>query len=224
VNEGNMGMSNVSSDEESRLIEKLRKIETLFARTTNPGERQAAESALERIRRRLDELEQTEQPVEFRFSLPDGWSKSLLVALLRRYGLKPYRYAGQRRTTVRAKVAASFVDEVLWPEFQELNTTLCSHLDSVTRRIIQQAVHSVDTDIEERPGREPMASQGEKQDFSVEHQNASCLLAFAEGSRMKLMRSRDSRTEGPFWAEAAYADSIFRSALGDQAASRAALL
>jgi len=173
VNEGNMGMSNVSSDEESRLIEKLRKIETLFARTTNPGERQAAESALERIRRRLDELEQTEQPVEFRFSLPDGWSKSLLVALLRRYGLKPYRYAGQRRTTVRAKVAASFVDEVLWPEFQELNTTLCSHLDSVTRRIIQQAVHSVDTDIEERPGREPMASQGEKQDFSVEHQNAS---------------------------------------------------
>ena len=57
VNEGNMGMSNVSSDEESRLIEKLRKIETLFARTTNPGERQAAESALERIRRRLNELE-----------------------------------------------------------------------------------------------------------------------------------------------------------------------
>ena len=155
-----MGMSNVSSDEESRLIEKLRKIETLFARTTNPGERQAAESALERIRRRLDELEQTEQPVEFRFSLPDGWSKSLLVALLRRYGLKPYRYAGQRRTTVRAKVAASFVDEVLWPEFQELNTTLCSHLDSVTRRIIQQAVHSVDTDIEERPGREPLTSSG----------------------------------------------------------------
>ena len=40
---------------------------------------------------------------------------------------------------------------------------------------------------------------------------------------MKLMRSRDSRTEGPFWAEAAYADSIFRSALGDQAAARAAL-
>src|SRR5437870_11936272 len=101
VNGGVARMWNVSSDEESRLIEKLRKIETLFARTTNPGERQAAESALERIRRRLDELEQTEQPVEFRFSLQDGWSKSLLVALLRRSGLKLYRYAGQRRTTER---------------------------------------------------------------------------------------------------------------------------
>src|SRR6266516_468817 len=65
VNEGNMGMSNVSSDEESRLIEKLRKIETLFERTTNPGERQAAESALERIRRRLAELEKTERLLSF---------------------------------------------------------------------------------------------------------------------------------------------------------------
>src|SRR5438094_10596838 len=103
VNEGNMGMSNVSSDEESRLIEKLRKIEILFARTTNPGERQAAESALERIRQRLTELEKAERPVEFRFSLVDGWSKSLFIALLRRYGLKPYRYTGQRRTTVMVK-------------------------------------------------------------------------------------------------------------------------
>ena len=42
-----MRMRNISSDEESCLIEKLRKIETLFARTTNPGERQAAESLQE---------------------------------------------------------------------------------------------------------------------------------------------------------------------------------
>src|SRR5207249_2832452 len=38
-----------------------------------------------------------------------------------------------------------------------------------------QAVHSVDTDIEERPGREPMASQGEKQE-SI--RMLQCLLAF----------------------------------------------
>lgn len=138
-----------NSDEERRLIEKLRKIETLFARTTNPGERQAAGSALERIRRRLVQLEEAEPTVEFRFSLPDGWSKSLFIALLRRYGLKPYRYASQRRTTVMVKVASSFVDEVLWPEFQEVNATLRSHLDAVTTRIIQQAIHGGGEDIEE---------------------------------------------------------------------------
>jgi hypothetical protein len=38
--------------------------------------------------------------VEFRFSLADQWSRHLLVALLRRYGIKPYRYSRQRRTTV----------------------------------------------------------------------------------------------------------------------------
>jgi len=149
---------NASADEETRLIEKLRKIETLFALTTNSGERQAAESALERIRRRLAQLEQAETAIEYRFSLPDGWSKSLFIALLRRYGLKPYRYNGQRRTTVMVKVAASFVDEVLWPQFQEVNRTLCAHLDSVTTRIIHQAIHGGDVNVEERPAPETTAA------------------------------------------------------------------
>jgi hypothetical protein len=151
-------MRNVDLDEERRLIERLRKVEALYARATSPGERQAAESAAERIRRRLNELERVEQPVEFRFSLPDGWSRSLFIALLCRYGLKPYRYAGQRRTTVEVKVAASFVDEVLWPEFLELNATLRSHLDSVTNRIIQQAIHG-DVGTEQRPGQEPATTE-----------------------------------------------------------------
>ena len=159
INTKGTGMRNVHLDEEVRLIERLRKVEALFARTTFPGERRAAESALERIRSRLEELEKVERPVEFRFSLPDGWSKSLFVALLCRYGLKPYRYAGQRRTTVMVNVAASFVDDVLWPEFCELNETLRSHLDSVTNRIIQQAIHSGDMHVEEQRGQEPTPAE-----------------------------------------------------------------
>src|SRR5215831_17119873 len=72
-----LSMRNGELDEEIHLIERLRKVEVLFARSTYPGERQAAESALERIRQRLADLQKVEQPVEFRFSLPDGWSKSL---------------------------------------------------------------------------------------------------------------------------------------------------
>lgn len=147
----------MSTAEEARLVEKLRKIELLFARTDVAGERAAAESALERIRERLDQLEQTEPPVEFRFSLPDAWSKSLFLALLRRYGLEPYRYRGQRRTTVMVRVTRTFADQVLWPEFRELDATLREHLDSVTRRIIATAIHGDARDAEERPGEEPRA-------------------------------------------------------------------
>ena len=147
----------MNESEEARLVEKLRKIERLFARTDVAGERAAAESALERIRERLDQLERTEPPVEFRFSLPDAWSKSLFLALLRRYGLAPYRYRGQRRTTVMVRVTRTFADQVLWPEFRELDATLREHLDSVTRRIIATAIHGDVRDAEERPGQEPRA-------------------------------------------------------------------
>lgn len=141
--------------DEARLVEKLRKIEALFARATSAGERAAAENARDRIRRRLEQLEKSERAIEFRFSLPDAWSKSLFIALLRRYGIEPYRYSGQRRTTVMARVTRTFAEEVLWPEYQQLNATLREHLESVTRRVIARAIHGDPTDARERPGREP---------------------------------------------------------------------
>lgn len=149
-------------DDEARLIEKLRKIEALFARTDVAGERSAAESAAERIRGRLRQLEKAEKAIEFRFSFPDDWSRSLFIALLRRYGVEPFRYRGQRRTTLMARVTKTFVNEVLWPEFRELNATLREHLDSVTRRVIHRAIHGDVTEAEERsePAPPPGTGQG----------------------------------------------------------------
>ncbi len=40
----------------------------------------------------------------------DMWSRKVFVALLRRYGIRPYRYKRQRYTTVMAKVSKKFVD------------------------------------------------------------------------------------------------------------------
>jgi hypothetical protein len=137
------------NDEEERLIDKLRKIEALFARATSPGERHAAASARERIRERLRHLEKTERAVEVRFTLPDEWSHRLFVALLRRYGVEPYRYPGQRRTTVMARVTPS-AREVLWPEFLALHQTLRAHLDAVTRRVVASALQADASDAVER--------------------------------------------------------------------------
>lgn len=142
----------MSPDSEERLIEKLRKIDALFCGATTNGERMAAASARERIRQRLDTLEDSERVEEYQFSMPDGWSRALFVALLRRHGLNPYRYRRQRRTTVMVQVLPSFVDEVLWPEFQELNRTLRAHLDAVTERVVREAIHGDASDLEERAG------------------------------------------------------------------------
>ena len=136
--------------EEDRLIDKLQKIEALFARPGTEGERIAAGNALQRIRARLKQLELSEPATEHRFSLPDAWSRALLIALLRRYDLQPYRYRGQRRTTVMAKVTRRFVEETLWPEFLQLNATLRGYLDEVTQRVITEAIWSDAADAEER--------------------------------------------------------------------------
>ena len=126
---------------EAQLREKLRKIEALFAGAGTVGERIAAEAALERVRARLAELERRDQPIEMQFSLPDQWARRLFLALCRRYGLKPYRLHRQRLTTVMLRVPKGFVDQVLWPEFQELNAALMHYLNDVTTRVIRDEVH-----------------------------------------------------------------------------------
>src|SRR5882757_4750485 len=85
--------------EESKLLERLRLIEALHAGATSTGEKVAAAEARKRIQARLASIAQEDPPIEFRFSLVDGWSRKLFAALCRRYDVKPYRYRGQRRTT-----------------------------------------------------------------------------------------------------------------------------
>lgn len=138
--------------QESELLEKLRKIERLYAGAATPGEKEAAAEAISRIRQRLGDMSRAEQPIEYRFTLMDGWSKKLFLALLRRYELRPYRYARQRRNTVMVKVPRSFVNETLWPEFLELGEVLKSYLEDVTQRVIAQAIHEDSGDEEVLPG------------------------------------------------------------------------
>ena len=126
---------------EAQLRDKLRKIEALFAGAKTPGERVAAEAALERVKTRLADLERQNPPIVMQFSLPDQWSRRLFLALCRRYGLDPYRLHRQRLSTVMLRAPAVFVDQVLWPEFQELSAALTQYLDEVTTRVIREEVH-----------------------------------------------------------------------------------
>jgi hypothetical protein len=127
---------------EQDLLDKLSKIERLYAGAATPGEKEAAADAIARIKRRLGETAKVDRPIEYKFTLSDGWSKKLFTALLRRYSLRPYRYARQRRNTVMVRVPRSFVDETLWPEFLELSGVLQTYLDEVTERVIAQAIHA----------------------------------------------------------------------------------
>ncbi len=94
---------------EDKLIDKLRRIEALFAGAKTNGERDAADRARQRIQERLKNIQRADPPVEHKFRLNDIWQRQVFVALLRRYGIRPYRYSGQRHTTVMARVPRRFV-------------------------------------------------------------------------------------------------------------------
>jgi hypothetical protein len=140
---------------EALLRDKLRKIEALFAGAGTPGERLAAEAALERVRARLAEFDRQDPAIEMQFSLVDQWSRLLFVALCRRYGIRPYRYPRQRHTTVMVRAPRRFVEQVLWREFADLDADLQAYLHEVTQTLIREAVHKDTSDAVEIAGALP---------------------------------------------------------------------
>jgi hypothetical protein len=138
-------------NDEAALRDKLRKIEALFSGAGTAGEKAAAGVAADRIRARLRQEEKREKPVEMRFSLPDPWSRQMFIALCRRYGLRPYRYPRMRQQSVILRAPQSFLDKVLWPEFQEINAALAEYLAQVTDKVIREAVYKDTGDADEVP-------------------------------------------------------------------------
>ncbi len=134
---------------EETLRAKLRKIETLFAGAATPGEKAAASAAGDRIRARLRQAQGTEKAIEMKFSIADGWSRQLFIALCRRYGLRPFRYRRMHRQTIIVKAPKSFIERVLWPEFEELNAALTAYLAEITERVIKEEVYGDIGDVEE---------------------------------------------------------------------------
>ena len=137
---------------EQQLREKLRKISALFHGATTAGERDAAAAAMQRVKNGLETKLKAEQLIEFKFSLPDRWQRRLFSALCRRHGLEPYRYKRQRYTTVIVRVSRSFVDQTLWPEYQELRAALNDYLNDATERIIREEVYRDAGEASERVG------------------------------------------------------------------------
>jgi len=134
---------------EQILRDKLRKIEALFAGAATAGEKAAAGAAAERIRERLGQAAAEEKSIEMKFSIPDVWSRQLFIALCRRYGLRPFRHPRMHRQTIMIKAPKSFIEQVLWSEFQELNAALVAYLSEITEKIIREEVHGETGEAEE---------------------------------------------------------------------------
>jgi hypothetical protein len=134
---------------EQALREKLRKIEALFAGAVTEGERMAAGAAADRIRERLDRTAGKEKEIEVKLSISDVWSRQLFVALCRRYGLSPFRYRRMHRQTIIIRAPKSFVEQVLWPEFEELSAALTAYLSEITETVIREEVHGETGEAEE---------------------------------------------------------------------------
>ena len=134
---------------EQALREKLRKIEALFAGAATEGERVAAGAAAERIRDRLGQAAGKEKEIEVKFSISDVWSRQLFVALCRRYGLRPFRYRRMHRQTIIIRAPKSFIEQVLWPEFEELSAALTAYLSEITEKVIRDEVHGETGEAEE---------------------------------------------------------------------------
>lgn len=141
---------------EAGALETLRLVEALLAGATTEGERAAAARARERLLEKLHRIRATNVEVEFQFSMHDPWSRRLLIAVLRKYEIRPFRYPRQRRTTIMARAPKEVMDGMVWPEFERICDVLSDHLLQITDRVIREALHSDGSDVDVIQGQLPL--------------------------------------------------------------------
>ena len=118
------------------LLEKIKKIEALIQGAQTDGEKNAAISARDRILAKYPGLDMLRDAKEYSLSTGNTWHKKLLLALCRKYGLKPYRYPRQKYTTVMVRVNEGFMKRVLWKEFLEYSRLLEELVGEITDDLI----------------------------------------------------------------------------------------
>jgi len=119
------------------LLEKIRKIEALIEGAKTDGEKSAAILAKDRIHKKLI-AEEKIRKVEYTLRTPDSWHKKLLVAICRKYGIRPYRYKRQKYTTVMVFINEQFLEDVLWKEYLEYAEHLEQLVEGITNNIIRK--------------------------------------------------------------------------------------
>jgi len=127
------------------LLEKIQKIEALITGAQTEGEKDAAISAKDRVLKRYSELKMEEDKIEFTLRTPDSWHKKLLIAICRKYELKPYRYKRQKYTTVMLNVNEKFLNQVVWKEYIEYS----DHLEKLVGAITDDLINKIHKSEEE---------------------------------------------------------------------------
>ncbi|MFN8578257.1 MAG: hypothetical protein U0354_15575 [Candidatus Sericytochromatia bacterium] len=120
------------------LLDKIKKIESLIAGAKTDGEKNAAISAKERILQKFPELKINSNLKEYTLYTPDTWHKKLLIAICRKYEIKPYRYYRQKYTTVMIRVNEDFLNNVLWKEYTESSKLLEELIGEITDDLIEK--------------------------------------------------------------------------------------
>ena len=63
--------------------------------------------------------------------------------------LRPFRHPRTHRQSIIINAQQSFMEQVLWPEFNELNAALIAYLSEITAQVIREKMHKETGEAEE---------------------------------------------------------------------------
>jgi hypothetical protein len=119
---------------EKDLIGSFHSIERKYA--GRPGNEGITDQPKEQITARLQESASAPDVEEFQCNMKHEWETFIFHALLKRYGIKPYRYRKQRKTTILVRVSKAAMNGLLWPIFTDVAAELSARFTVVTTTLL----------------------------------------------------------------------------------------
>lgn len=119
-------------NDEQALIDSFRSIELKHSGLGAAN----ADRAEARIRGRFQDSVLAPDIQEFQFNLKHDWQTFVFHALLKRYGIRPYRYRKQRKSTILIRVSKQIMDDLLWPIFNDVAGGFAARINQMTMALV----------------------------------------------------------------------------------------
>ncbi len=126
---------------EQDLVSKLLAVEARLAPPVIDDEAEAAPDPRTRILQRREAIERTDPPIEHHFQIKEPHQRRVFTALLRRYGLVPYRYPRQSERDVMVQLSMAFESQLLAPIHAEMKAEVAAFFVASMERVAGQALY-----------------------------------------------------------------------------------
>lgn len=96
---------------------------------------------MEPFKKKLKDISHLEEIYEIIVNTKTDWNRQIFLALCEKYNLEPYRYKGEKKTTIKLETTMDFMENILWPDYKKFTKIYHKSMEDILKKCIEKILY-----------------------------------------------------------------------------------